>query len=269
LAVAAILIPLSIILSEGFAFRYSPEQRKKFTEVSPRAHYRYVVDRFAELDVRRKPFRENEGPRVLVIGDSFARDFVNILSEAHFMDTNCVRTVYVPAICQPLPPNAMANEHIPPRDRAVCARRESIAKAAGIFAQSDLVCLAADWRTWSAELVGQTVSEIRRHGCQKVVVVGTKRIPTITDRMIMRGQFQPVDVSEVAGAREVNAILERNSHAVSFIDLQRLLQKPNGEVICESNDGVLLSYDGKHLTKAGASYLSEKIEMLELVDRPE
>ncbi|MEN9282517.1 MAG: hypothetical protein RLZZ179_10 [Verrucomicrobiota bacterium] len=261
LFVTAVLLPLSIITSDGMAFRYSPEQRKKFNEISPRAHYHYVVDLFNSHNVRRRSYTENNGVKVLVAGDSFAQDFVNILHEAKYLEKNCVRTLYIPAICQPISSREELQRHLPHRDFPVCIQRDAIFKATDVFGETDVVFLAADWRTWSAQLVGETVAFIRAAGCANVVIVGTKRIPTPTDRMIMRSEFEGKYSDDVASAEKINRLIRETAHGTPFIDIMAQLSTVYGTITNKDSTDTLLSYDGKHLTESGAKFIAAGIRL--------
>ena len=111
----------------------------------------YVRQRFVER--MEKPFSpDDKRPRMLIMGDSHAQDFYNVLAENKVDQRYQVSTRRIPAICgvylgteniRPL----IEKKHIP-----ICDKADTLQNALPQIKQADVVIIAANWKLWSCLL---------------------------------------------------------------------------------------------------------------------
>lgn len=225
----------------------------------------YVEARFDEL--QHAAFDPaNPARKVVVIGDSFAQDFVNALFEAGFADHLQISTRHIAHYCGGLylPPSQLA-PHLTTRDYQRCDGTFLTPDGALIrrMREADEVWFAGLWQPWQAPLVAASVDALRAETGRPVKVFGIKdfgryrirRLLTrpVPERYAVRQPIEPY-------ARAVNAVMRRTVPADTFVDVLMLFCGPDAST-CPlfTPDGALVSYDGQHLTRAGALLYGERL----------
>src|SRR5450759_1772411 len=106
----------------------------------------YVV---REFSAHKGDFKDNGRKKILVIGDSFAEDFMNMLSENHLLESDQVRTFGITAKCQII---------IPEPNPRLC-REHSLLGAAiqARIKQADIIILASSWLPETAARLDATL----------------------------------------------------------------------------------------------------------------
>lgn len=217
----------------------------------------YTRQRFVE--VQRKPFDTADSRRkLLLVGDSHAQDFLNSVVENGYLAGYQIRTRHIPTPCQIVLP-AQAETFIEPKDAAVCAEADSLVQAKDQLATADVVILAARWKEWSAKLLPDTIKALELRPEQRVLVLGAKDFGRLslrhylklTDEALLALRNQPD-----AGVTLVNQLLRERLGDAVFIDPQSLLCGAEG---CRlfTDDVQLITYDGGHLTPAGAKHVGQ------------
>lgn len=169
-------------------------------------------------------------PRWYVIGNSFGRDFLNIIDESPIADS--IEVVYSDMETYDLRPQR--------------------------FAKADVVFLS------SLLLDEDGVSEVRslcRPGT-KLFIIGEKNFGE-SNGQVYRHRFSPsyhsLAVPLAAGYAERNAYL-KSLYPDIFIDLIAMATLPDGRVRVFTDEGLLISHDCRHLTRAGARFYAERID---------
>ena len=256
---SSLIVLGSILVSTDGMRQYSPNYERLNAVADRKSNAAYVRERFDRL--RKRPFDPADPrPRAIVVGDSFAEDLVNALFENGTLDRYQVQTWYVPARCQIVAmdfPTQMT--HVDARDRDACEHADTLLDALTAIGQADLIVLAANWKDWSAEDMDHTVKSLNLLPHQKLLVAGSKSFGKISLARYYRMSSQQllqlrhtVDSSQ----RTVNEMLAARLDSSVFVDLYALLCN---DYVCPlfTNDLDLISYDGVHLTPAGARYLGE------------
>jgi len=165
----AVLVGTAILglTTSTFDRTYSPHLRSLVEETNVQRS-EYVVSRFNELT----KWDKEEGPQVLIIGDSFAQDFVNLADVVGAFSDHSVKTIYIPAKCQPVMTGQAV--HVAAKDRPMCERYNLHALKKTI-ATADTIFLVASWRQWSAKALPDTLARLQLSSDQKVFVIGRKR----------------------------------------------------------------------------------------------
>ena len=275
-AVFLMLFPLGAfglagIVSNGFLNRYKPEDRY-LVNFNLHDRLKYVNSRFGKLVLH--DF-DPSGPRkVLVIGDSFAMDLVNALYEAQLATKIQLSTYHISSKCGNLWLDSDLSRKIAPQDRKMCAAHEGYrnTKLQDLIKSADVVWLASDWKMWQAKLLPQSIKNIQKFTDAKILVSGSKRFAI--------GRISPRDLLKIPSKERIayrNRVpgfyLETNNYMKAvlskdmFIDLQQLIC--NGETTCPVFDkqSNWISYDGGHLSRAGARLMGKKLSADPVVQR--
>lgn len=228
---------------------------------NPAINQQYVRAEFGK--VQNKAFNTND-PRkkLLIIGDSQAQDFINSAKEHQFLKGYQVRTRHIPAKCQPFLGDP-ARSGVEGRDKAFCEKVQTLSKSKKQIENADVVILAALWREWAVSQLPQTIKNLELGAMQKLVVLGRKSFGKISLRHYLRmsedkrkALRNPINQKFLSA----NQQMKQRVPAHMFVD-QYALICGQGQNTCPvfTPNGELISFDGGHLTKQGASYVGERI----------
>ncbi len=225
----------------------------------------YVVSRWPKFVLR--DFNEAD-PRVKVvlIGDSFAQDVLNAVFESKLLDRYQLSTYHISARCGNLWTDRDLTEFISKVDRAECAKYSKYQepKLQKLMMQADEVWLASSWRSWQVPFVEETIDRIERRFIARGRVFGTKHIWSgggfaAYSEALSQGNDElvvEVDPQLLKINRELLNIVGENR----FVDLQSLICGPDATCQNTTHSGLLISYDGGHLTFDGAKLLGHRLE---------
>ena len=229
----------------------------------PAINKQYVRAEFGK--VQNKAFDANDQrKKLLIIGDSQAQDFVNSAREHQFLKDYQVRTRHIPAKCQPYLGDP-AQSGVENKDKAFCESVETLSKSKTQIAEADIVILAALWREWAASQLPQTIANLELDATQKLVVLGRKSFGKISLRHYLRmtedkrkALRNPINKKFLSANQQMKQGLPNDV----FVD-QYALICGEGQTTCPvfTPSGELISFDGGHLTKPGASYVGSRIFM--------
>lgn len=220
----------------------------------------YTRSRF--LAMVKKPFDAND-PRkkALIIGDSHAQDFLNGILENAYLGNYQLSTRYIPFRCQTFLSDK-GEQHIEPKDTALCAESDKLAQARKQIAEADLIILSSRWKEWAADLLPETIRNLALRPDQQLVVIGKKAFGKINVRQYLRMPVDqlreltnPLDLADVALNRKMQSMLGKDV----FVDQQQLICGNTQSCRLFTDDLKLISYDGGHLTPAGARFVGKKI----------
>lgn len=222
-----------------------------------KANGEYMRSHF--LSLMRQPFDQNSNSnkkKALIIGDSYAQDFFNSVSENHYLKHYQIRTRYIPVRCQIFLGNESARL-INPKDKAFCDNSDTLEKSRAQIAEADLIILVASWKSWSAKHLAQTIKNLGITPQQKMVVLGKKSYGRIAinkylglpdkDLKLLRNIVDE-------GQMKVNRILKESLSESIFIDQHEMVCGKQETCQLFTDKLELISFDGGHLTKEGARY---------------
>ncbi len=181
-ASTAICIGVGLIgySTSGFLDRYPPEDRElaglNFREaglyVQRRFNDRLLVDFY---DTRRK--------KVLIIGDSYAEDLVNAVYESELSAYVQIVTYWIEDGCGNLfvEMDLTANIREVDRPRCLKARWYEDKNLQRLMREADAIWLASSWRYWVAELLPESIQNIKKNSKGNIVVFGGKQFWEIHD----------------------------------------------------------------------------------------
>lgn len=215
----------------------------------------YVRQRFIKL--LKKPFDSSAKKKLLVIGDSHAQDFVNIIFENGYLKHYQISTRDIPTRCQPIL-GENETRYIAKKDQAFCRKADSLRKAKGQIEQADVIILVANWKQWSAKELPTTIKQLQIKPEKKLFVVGRKSFGKVSIRKYLsmsetalRNLRNKVDDEQQA----INNTLKTAISKEMFIDIQQLVCGSESTCRVFTSDLKLISFDGGHLTKQGARYV--------------
>lgn len=246
----AVLLGVGLVASKGLLSQY-PEKEWPIVEKTNVKFGEYVVA--AHSMILARPIEEDK-PVLVIVGDSFSQDFYNMISEnnafAHYQHV----ALFVPARCQLFygKPYVEIEHHIAEGDRAMCAHRILSSQQVETIRKADVVVFASKWQSWSAAIMGESLAAMAIPEHIQVMVLGTKQFEK--NRRVLLSEFRRADIPSIrrmdADILEINRTLKQSVKGYGFIDIAASFCS-NGCPLF-TTDGSPISYDGAHLTEAGA-----------------
>ncbi|MFO1106295.1 MAG: acyltransferase family protein [Amaricoccus sp.] len=235
-------------------WRY-PARDDQFVKVSRADRATYVEQgyrQFAGAD-----FRDDGRPKLLIIGDSFSEDFYNMLHENGAFADYQIATRRVGSNCQLYLGPEDVTRYLDPPVRS-CAMQEGAKDFVAIAQQADVVVFAVSWRKWSGARIMETIANFHLRPDQTVLVIGRKNFGYVNLRALLR-----LDPDRLPGLRnkvypehlETNAEMEQVVDPALFVDTQAILCGQGDTCPIVTPSGELITFDGTHLTQAGAKYV--------------
>jgi peptidoglycan/LPS O-acetylase OafA/YrhL len=228
----------------------------------------YVINRFNSL--LDKPYTDPTRVNVLLVGDSFASDFTNVLYEAGLESQLEIATVYLESKCAKLLGQVIATKESLARVDPDCVEIDFVTSRK--FRDANMIVIAF---SWSGPPVGQLSSVIRtiyQGKKKKFFVVGDKDFGYFNLAAYQnwprskRGNFRNNVLPTLI---EQNRAFQADATSYEYIDLHRVLCDRSDSSECRlfDNNGMLLTYDGSHLTQHGARYLAQGLGLTRLFVR--
>jgi len=220
-----------------------------------KANGEYMRSHF--LSLMKQPFDQNDNKKkALIIGDSYAQDFFNSVSENHYLKHYQIRTRYIPVRCQ-IFLGAQSARLINPKDQDFCDKSDTLKKAKQQIAETDLIIFVASWKEWSAKHLAQTIKNLAIKPQQKIVVVGKKSYGRVAIKKYLGmpdKELKSIRNIVDKGQMEVNKILKESLAKNTFIDQHEMVCGKEETCQLFTDKMELISFDGGHLTKEGARY---------------
>jgi hypothetical protein len=222
-----------------------------------------VVNNHSMTVIEKYPTFSNESAatnkRIILIGDSFAQDFINMAIETNSLSDYEIRCYYVRYYCQIYMGSEDRLQWIAPGHRELCIDVNDIQSARPLIRQANIIILAGCWLEWSAKRLPKTLELLDLRQTQKLFVLGLKNFGKVNLTQYMTtsyeyrtSQLQPPEEDFV----NVNSIMKRTLNESIFIDVMSMTcNRENGTCPVFTPDGKLISYDGWHTTKHGATFV--------------
>ncbi|UJR18412.1 hypothetical protein I4U23_005317 [Adineta vaga] len=228
-------------------------------DIEPIELSNYVTRRFNNLMEAHRTFSVESATtnrRLLLIGDSFAQDFMNMMVETHFLPDYEVRCHYVRVFCQIYMGPEDRLQWIPSAQRQLCINDNDIRLALPLIKQANVIILAAHWFEWSAQRLPTTIKSLQLSQSQKLFVIGVKNFGLVNRTLFIHKsykyrvqQFLPPLNKFV----KLNTMMKRILNPLIFVDvLSMTCVYDNGTCPIFTEEGKIISYDGEHTTKYGA-----------------
>ncbi len=180
-----------------------------------------------------RDFSNDSRSKWYVIGNSFGRDMVNIISESSFAQD--IDLVY--------------------------SDIQTYGRHPERFAKADIVLFSS---LGDNKHISQIESLLSSHS--KFYVIGEKNFGTCNGQIYRkRGRADYHNLTaEMEDGYETRNAERKSKHPDNFIDLISLVRQPDGRVRVFTDDGRFISQDCRHLTQAGAQYYARLIDWEQL-----
>jgi peptidoglycan/LPS O-acetylase OafA/YrhL len=208
-----------------------------------------------------KPFSDNRNPKILIIGDSQAGDFTNIIHDA-YGPTVEVRSIISSSPCQILTSSNYYRDFAPTFIKK-CTAFSSKLLADPRLTKADTIILAFNWYLESAAFVDADAAILKARGAQRVFVVGAKEIGTDPMKLAAK-QGSMNQLGENIWKRipeklfQTNAALSKAASNFRYLDILEILCPPmSRRCLMVADDGAPVFYDHVHITLSGATLVSK------------
>jgi hypothetical protein len=201
--------------------------------------------------------------RIALIGDSFAKDFYNMIIEGkHLINFDiCVYPVAVD--CQIYLGNEDRNIFIGATYKKLCTNAHDIKYALSIIRQANIIILSSRRFLWSSKRLPNTLQLLNLSKQQQIFVIGSKNFGKVNPMLYVNKtkQFRIKQYQYPSrGFILINQLLEKTIDKSIFVNVQKMICTGfNQTCPLFTPDGKLISYDGYHLTKFGARYVGDII----------
>jgi hypothetical protein len=237
------------------------ENRLIFT-INSKLHNHYAFDRCRALQA--KPFdNKSNKKKLIIIGDSQGCDFLNGMLENGYLTQYQIQFRFIPYACQRVP-NEDIQRYISPKHQAFCLktkRVDNLEKVKQDIGDADLVIFSALWKASVAAKMPKIFRYLNIKPQQRLIVIGYKFFGKISAQKyanLSNPQRRLIRNKVGSQALKINAILEKTlGNQAVFINPHQLIC--GNTTSCPVFTGALelISYDGRHLTKAGARYITK------------
>ena len=212
--------------------------------------------------LQNKPFNNTlKKKKAIIIGDSQGCDFLNSALENGYLSQYQIQFHFIPYPCQTIPGEYIST-YISPKHRQFCtesARIDDLKKIKAHVSEASLIIFASLWKPQVADKFPKIVEYLELTEQQRLIVLGNK----FFGKLSIQDYFH-MSVRELRSLRnevgtktmEINSILKKRVFGnIIFIDQQKLICGSSTKCPIFTNNLRLISYDGRHLTKAGARYI--------------
>jgi hypothetical protein len=124
------------------------------------------------------------------------------------------------------------------------------------------VVLAASWRQWAAQRLPETLTQLGAGSRRRVFVVGPKYVGDFNIRELLQTpdalrmqESQPIP----AGIAEMERTLAAATPQGMYVSMQAAVCGAGPACKLFTPGGNLISFDGRHLTRAGAAYAGRNL----------
>ena len=259
------VLGISGVMSLGFQNRYSVDDQRMLalpitdgSEYIPTRFNAFINAPFAADSPKRK---------VLLIGDSVAQDLINAVESQGANAQIQWSTRHIYDLCGNLylPRETFVSEISATRCVGSVGLVEDTQLEARLM-QADEIWLASNWPLWVAKRLPQSIAALSAKFHKPVLVFGPRNFgyfrleqflnQTPSTRAALRN---PIDPTVLA----VSSVLRQTIAPTQYVDILQILcdEKTNTCPLFNSQ-GELLSFDGVHLTRAGAQYVGERLKGL-------
>jgi peptidoglycan/LPS O-acetylase OafA/YrhL len=255
-------LAIMTIKDKGLGGRFSPEKLKIIDGIRDvGGAQKYISEGFGS--VRDQDFVEDGRLKVLLVGDSFAKDFYNMLNENGLTKEIQVKTEYIAVRCYNVLPS-----HVDLIGKGIQETGSSCLNSLRIgedpldskIKKADAVILASLWNGSTKAYVGELQDYVKKLGVKSVLIVGTKKFEKIT-----LDEIASLDVEEIAKLKKpgLEAAM-RKYMALQDYDYYLDIDK----IVCDDADlcpvttpgAEIITFDTRHLTRAGAEYIGSLVK---------
>ena len=262
-SIAIVTLGIFVIKKDGFPGRYNPsDQRILLQYVELPGYNQRLFDALsgASFDQGKK--------KVLLIGDSHAKDFLNVLDEAGLLSTLSVSTRQVNAECGNLylDDYSVIAANIPDalKERCKVLGRYDGERFKALADEADEIWLVNAWNPWVVPYLPQSIARIKTEFGAIVRVFGPKDFGVVDKQKVLgiapneRSTYAQA-VSAQAG--ETERLMDQLLEGVEYYHPVMAAMCGGSREQCRIFDaeGYVVSPDGGHLTREGAKEVGKRL----------
>jgi peptidoglycan/LPS O-acetylase OafA/YrhL len=248
--------------SQGFMERFDKTELAIISS-KPAELNAYMVKRFDELEFKAFDL-ESEKKKILVVGDSFGKDFVNIILENNLANNVQISTYYIAPQCGNLMLPYNFDEQIEKRLFYTCEglkRFKDNNEVMTLLKQADTVFLVTSWNEWQSKLVAESLAYMQKFTDANIIVVGRKYFGDFTASGLLRikkNGYEDARGKPPEYHMRIQKLMREQIPSEHYLDMHTLLcGKDAEECPLFDKDGFWITYDGVHLTRYGVKYVGD------------
>jgi peptidoglycan/LPS O-acetylase OafA/YrhL len=251
-----LIISYISIMQNGFLNRY-PKMDRDLIRYTPSEHGEYVSARF--MAQMYPSFQSLNKRKIMIIGDSYAQDFYNMVIENNFLQNDEIRTFYISVQCQMHLVDEDISAFISEQNLNLCMGPQRLASALPLINKADIIILASNWQSWSAARMPQTIKNLNLRDTQRLLIIGTKSFGDSRPESFLGLSTKERNALHNKIRIPENDLFEKNIPKNIFVNIQKIICGIDRNCPLFTPKGHLISYDGGHLTQEGASYIGKII----------
>ena len=266
-SLVSIVLGMILIFNNGFLNRYSEADQKILKQFVDQGNYNQA--RFDKLEMR--TFDETSKLRILVVGDSYAKDLINVMYEGRVDTIIQFSTKQINSECGNVYTDKNIDEFIPKNRIQRCdwMGRYEDPSIRLLMAEADEIWLVNSWQDWVIDFMPETLTNLSAEFDAEIKVFGSKHFGKISPNKILNIDQSERYLYKQSASAEVISTNEKLKAIIPsdfFVDLSLVsCGGDTSKCIIFTQDGLLISSDGGHLTRAGAKHLSaDYIKLLSL-----
>jgi peptidoglycan/LPS O-acetylase OafA/YrhL len=253
-----------IVGNNGFIGRFDPADQRILTQFATYSGYNQA--RFDSLI--QAPFTKAESKKVVLIGDSFAKDFLNVVEESNLFGDYEFSTRQINSECGNLYLRSYDNvqSNIPAirRERCQVLGRYDGEEFASLIEQADEIWLVSVWKEWIVDLLPESLANLQTDFGKPVIVVGLKDFGTINQEIALNVSPTERPAYTQKGGHHIRQMSKRLDRTLSNYEhyypiMDGMCGGNHQECQVFTAEGAIISADGWHLTKEGAIEVSNRI----------
>lgn len=253
-----------IVATRGAIDRYPPEDVAIMEQFNAAPAYSEAAFNAAQF----RAFDNSGRRKVVIAGDSYGRDFYNIIIEAGMEETHQFSTKRINSECGNIFTQRDLSQHISAlkEERCRVMGRLDSAEMQDIVRQADEIWLVSRWFDWVIDYLPETIENLEKAYDARILIFGIKNLGEVNLPWALE-----IPPAERPGYRQPAApfFVRVNEHFRSKVPAKNRVELL--DPFCEgdhrrcrvfSDEGLILTIDGGHLTQAGAHYFAPVLKRL-------
>jgi len=265
IALVGAIVPITLTVSiwgyqsNGFfQQRFSKDNISLLEDLDGDRYRTFLFKHLYANEVIKSKFKKSDQPRILIVGDSYAADFINMVIFNNYFSKYQIKSLYIPARCQFYMGDNKYRDLIDDRDKKLC---EQAQMKLNLLKQNidkvDQIIFAFDWKPWAAEHINESITALNYQGSKKLIFIGSKRFLVDKRKILL---VEKAKLAEYTSERStsvwrVNKILAKNLKSHIFIDQDEIFCGKLNQCPLFTDGLHPISIDGSHLTPEGAVFL--------------
>jgi len=240
--------------------RFSKEKLQLINALDADNYKSFLFKNLYGNEISKYKYHHNGKPWLLVVGDSYAADFMNMIVNNHYLKGYQVRTLHIPARCQFYLGDRQYLDWIDKKDSFLCeSTQKNLTFLKHNLGALDQVIFVFQWEPWAAEHVKKSIEALDIKDNKRLIFIGSKRF-IVNKREIINSDIETVKsltTARVDSVMKINQTLAKQVKPHIFIDQDQIFCGVNNQCQLFTDQSLPISVDGQHLTQEGATYLGK------------